>query len=207
MREFLLLSAALFLLTGAVLAQDPAAEEAPMEESTGPRVRLETSLGSFVIELNEDKAPLTAANFLAYVDSGFFEGTVFHRVIPDFMVQGGGFSADLVKKDTSAAIQNEAKNGLDNDRGTVAMARTPNPHSATAQFFVNLVDNDFLNHANQQGEHPAQSGWGYAVFGKVVEGMDTVDAIAAVKTSNRGRMANVPVEPVLITKASRLTTP
>ncbi len=163
----------------------------------GPRVTLETSKGTVVLELDQEKAPETVKNFLAYVESGFYDGTVFHRVIPGFMVQGGGFTPDMQQKPTRDKIQNEADNGLDNERGTVAMARTNDPHSATAQFFVNVADNDFLDHTSKDAR-----GWGYAVFGRVVEGMDVVDAIVKVPTANRGMHQNVPVEPVLIEKAS-----
>ena len=165
-----------------------------------PRVALETSKGTIVLELHPDKAPGTVENFLAYVESGFYDGTVFHRVIPDFMVQGGGFAPDMTKKPTRAPVENEADNGLANDRGTVAMARTSNPHSATAQFFVNLVDNDYLNHTSKDAR-----GWGYTVFATVVEGMEVADAIAAVPTTRKGGMQNVPVEPVLIVKATVAT--
>lgn len=162
-----------------------------------PRVVLETDMGQVVIELFPDKAPKTVENFLSYVKSDFYPGTVFHRVMPGFMVQGGGFTADLTKKPTKAGVENEADNGLRNDRGTVAMARTNHPHSATTQFFVNLVDNGFLNH---RGKNPR--GWGYAVFGRVVEGMNVVDAIAGVKTGNRNHMQNVPIEPIALNKVS-----
>jgi len=174
----------------------------------GPRVTLNTSQGEIVIELNEARAPATAANFLEYVDAGFYDGTVFHRVIRGFMIQGGGFTLDgerngLQQKKTRAPIRNEADNGLENRRGTIAMARTGNPHSATAQFFINLVDNRSLNHS---GKTPR--GWGYTVFGEVVEGMDTVDRIAAVATGTQrlnGQPArNVPREPVLIESARRV---
>ncbi len=174
----------------------------------GPRVTLNTSQGEIVIELNEARAPATAANFLEYVDAGFYDGTVFHRVIRGFMIQGGGFTLDgerngLQQKKTRAPIRNEADNGLENRRGTIAMARTGNPHSATAQFFINLVDNRSLNHS---GKTPR--GWGYTVFGEVVEGMDTVDRIAAVATGTQrlnGQPArNVPREPVLIESARRI---
>jgi len=166
-------------------------------QAANPQVALETSKGTIVLELYPDKAPKTVENFLGYVESGFFDGTIFHRVIPDFMIQGGGLTADMKKKDTRAPIQNEADNGLTNDRGTVAMARTGDPHSATAQFFINSKDNAFLNHSAKSA-----SGWGYAVFGKVVEGMDVVDAISAVATTRKGMMADVPVEPIVISKAS-----
>ena len=173
------------------LATPAAGEEAPQN----PRVSVETSKGSFVIELHAAEAPKTVESFLSYVKEGFYSGTVFHRVIPDFMVQGGGFTADMQQKPTKAPVQNEADNGLKNDRGTLAMARTSNPHSATSQFFVNLIDNDYLNHTS-----PTPRGYGYTVFGRVIEGMETVDAIAGVATANRGGHANVPVEPVVIEK-------
>jgi len=157
----------------------------------GPKVEMKTSLGPVVIELDDAKAPATVKNFLAYVADGFYDGTVFHRVIPGFMIQGGGFTPDMVQKPTKAPIQNEAKNGLKNARGTIAMARTQDPHSATAQFFINHRDNGPL-------DYPSRDGWGYAVFGKVTAGMDVVDRIAEVKTGNRGFFQNVPVEPVVI---------
>lgn len=158
-----------------------------------PRVRVETSKGAFVIELAEDKAPATVANFLAYVRSGFYDGTIFHRVIPDFMIQGGGLTAALDRKPTRPPIANEAGNGMSNLRGTVAMARTSDVNSATSQFFVNLVDNTFLDHRDD-----SPRGFGYCVFGRVVEGMDVVDTIAAVPTHQAHGMADVPVEPVVI---------
>jgi len=154
-----------------------------------------TSKGDFTVELFPDEAPVSTENFLAYVDSGHFDGTVFHRVIPGFMVQGGGMTADMKQKPTRAPIANEAKNGLKNTRGTLAMARTNDINSATAQFFINVVDNDFLD--NRPGSY------GYAVFGKVASGMDVVDAIVAVKTGNRGGHQDVPVEPVVIESVKR----
>lgn len=160
-------------------------------------VTLETNHGNIVIELNAEKAPETVKNFLSYVNDGFFDGTIFHRVIPNFMIQGGGFTQDMVQKPTEDPIKNEADNGLANDRGTIAMARTNDPHSATAQFFINHKDNAFLNHTA-----PTGAGWGYCVFGKVTDGMDTVDAIAAVSTGNAGGHADVPVETVTINKAT-----
>jgi peptidyl-prolyl cis-trans isomerase B (cyclophilin B) len=187
------------LLVATLFAGDSTAQGTDTKPAGKPRVALDTSMGRIVLELEADKAPKTVANFLTYVKSGHYDGTVFHRVIPNFMVQGGGMSADMKEKTTQAPVQNEADNGLKNDRGTVAMARTSDPHSATAQFFVNTVDNAFLNH---KGKNP--QGWGYAVFGRVVEGMDVVDKIAAVKTGNRGPHQNVPVEPVTITKATAL---
>ena len=157
----------------------------------GPKVEMQTSLGRIVIELDDAKAPGSTKNFLAYVQDGFYNGTVFHRVIPNFMIQGGGFTADMTQKPTKAPIQNEAKNGLKNARGTIAMARTQDPHSATAQFFINHIDNVML-------DYPSRDGWGYAVFGKATEGMDVVDKIAQVRAGNRGMHQNVPVEPVVI---------
>jgi peptidyl-prolyl cis-trans isomerase B (cyclophilin B) len=151
-----------------------------------------------LIELYPEKAPLTVKNFLSYVDNGFYDGTIFHRVIPNFMIQGGGFSAEIKRKSAEPPIQNEADNGLKNDRGTVAMARTQDPHSATAQFFINTSDNEFLNHRGKSGQN-----WGYAVFGKVVKGMDVVDAISGAKTKNSGVMRDVPVETVFIETARR----
>jgi cyclophilin family peptidyl-prolyl cis-trans isomerase len=160
-------------------------------------VALETSKGTIVVELDAAKAPLSVANFLAYVGDGFYDGTIFHRVIRGFMIQGGGFGVDLSRKATHAAIQNEAKNGLRNTRGTLAMARTGDPHSATSQFFINHADNAFL-------DYPGQDGWGYAVFGHVVEGMDVVDAIAGVRTGTQAGMQDVPMETVGIQRARRL---
>ncbi len=157
----------------------------------GPKVEMQTNLGRMVIELDEAKAPETVKNFLAYANDGFYNGTVFHRVIYGFMIQGGGFTADMTQKPTRAPIQNEAKNGLKNARGTIAMARTQDPHSATAQFFINHADNTPL-------DYPSRDNWGYAVFGKVTEGMDIVDKIAQVKTGNKGYHQNVPTEPVVI---------
>jgi cyclophilin family peptidyl-prolyl cis-trans isomerase len=160
-------------------------------------VLLETSMGNIKIELDAAKAPVTVKNFLDYVEAKHYDGTVFHRVIPNFMVQGGGFEPGMKEKKTKAPIKNESNNGLTNKRGTIAMARTNVPDSATAQFFINLKDNDFLDKAN------AQDGVGYAVFGKVVDGTDVVDKIAAVKTANRGGHQNVPVDDVVI-KSVRL---
>jgi len=154
-----------------------------------------TNQGDFTIELYADKAPITVKNFLAYVDEGFFSDTIFHRVIPGFMIQGGGFKKDMSQKPTKAPIKNEADNGLRNSRGTLAMARTGVVDSATAQFFINLTDNSFLDHGVRD--------FGYAVFGKVVSGMDVVDKIAAVKTATTGGHQNVPVEPVIVTGAKR----
>ena len=158
---------------------------------------IETSMGTITLELDEAKAPLTVANFAQYAKDGFYDGTVFHRVIDGFMIQGGGFTKDMNQKDTREAIRNEAMNGLKNDRGTIAMARTSVVDSATSQFFINLVDNDFLNFQN-----PTPQGFGYAVFGKVTDGMDVVDAIGKVRTGNVGYFQNVPAETVTIRKIS-----
>ena len=155
-----------------------------------------TSKGDFTVELFDEDAPISAENFLAYADSGFFDGTIFHRVIPGFVIQGGGFTADMKQKDTRDPIQNEAKNGRKNLRGTLSMARTNDINSATSQFFVNLKDNDFLD--NKPGS------FGYAVFGQVVDGMDVIDAIAKVKTGRRGHHDDVPVEAVVVNKVSRV---
>ena len=170
-----------------------------MSETRNPQVKIETSMGTMVLELYPEKAPKTVENFLAYVEDGFYDGTIFHRVIPGFMIQGGGFTPNMSQKDTRAQIQNEANNGLKNDRGTIAMARTPNPHSATAQFFINVADNGFLNFQSE-----TQQGWGYCVFGKIVEGMDVADAIVKVKTGRSGMHQDVPVEAVVITKMTEI---
>lgn len=160
-------------------------------------ITIETSHGNIIIELNDEKAPETVKNFLSYVENGFFDNTIFHRVIPNFMIQGGGFEVGMIEKSTEEEIKNEADNGLTNDRGTVAMARTNEPHSATSQFFINHNDNSFLNHTA-----PTGTGWGYCVFGKVTDGMDVVDAIAAVSTGNNGGHGDVPVEDIVMTKVS-----
>ncbi|WP_407847216.1 peptidylprolyl isomerase [Bordetella petrii] len=167
--------------------------------STQPRVKLQTNQGEIVITLDAEKAPKTVENFLGYVKSGFYDGTIFHRVIDGFMIQGGGFEPGLKQKPTQAPIENEANNGLKNDKYTLAMARTSDPHSATAQFFINVADNDFLNFTA-----PTPNGWGYAVFGKVTEGTDVVDKIKGVKTGNSGFHQNVPAEDVVIEKAQVL---
>lgn len=156
-------------------------------------IRMKTSLGTIEIELDQDKAPKTAANFEQYVKDGFYDGTVFHRVINGFMIQGGGFEPDMSQKKTRATIENEADNGLKNDIGTIAMARTPDPHSATAQFFINIANNDFLNFTS-----PTANGWGYCVFGKVVNGMDVVDQIKTQATTSKAGHQDVPVDDILI---------
>jgi cyclophilin family peptidyl-prolyl cis-trans isomerase len=163
--------------------------------AAGPQVELKTNMGAITLELYPDKAPKTVENFLQYVKDGHFNGTIFHRVIENFMIQGGGFDKSMKQKPTRAPIENEAKNGLKNDLGTVAMARTSAPHSASAQFFINTKNNDFLN-------YPGQDGWGYAVFGKVVSGMDVVTKIGKVATGNAGGMGDVPREAVVIESAT-----
>lgn len=186
----LIIAALLACILGSAAADTPA-----------PQVVLETSHGDITIELFADRAPLSVANFLDYVRAGHYDDTVFHRVIPGFMIQGGGFASDMTRKPTRDPVRNEADNGLANDRGTVALARTQDPHSATAQFFVNVVDNAFLDH---QGQTPR--GWGYAVFGRVSAGMDVVDAIAATPTGMAGGRPDVPVETVFI-EAARILDP
>ena len=182
--RFLIYAASTVLLAAPGFGQD-----------SPPRVALETSHGTIVLELNPEKAPITVENFLDYVDRGWYDGTIFHRVIDGFMIQGGGFTSDLQRKITRPEIENESKNGLSNERGTISMARTGDPHSATAQFFINHVDNDGLDgRANS---------WGYAVFGKVVEGIDVVDSIAEVETAVKNGMGDVPVETVTINSAKR----
>ncbi len=166
---------------------------------TNPTVALDTNHGRIVLELDAGKAPKTVENFLRYVNDGFYDGTLFHRVIPNFMIQGGGFDAQQRQKATQASVQNEADNGLANSRGSIAMARTSDPHSATAQFFINLKDNGFLNHSGKTAQ-----GWGYTVFGRVIEGMEVVDKIAKTPTSP-GRISEaVPKDQVLIEKATAL---
>ena len=168
--------------------------------ASNPQVRFETSHGDFSVEVDEESAPISAQNFLRYVDEGFYDGTIFHRVIPGFMIQGGGFTEDMGHKSGHAPIRNEANNGLKNLRGTLAMARTNDLHSATSQFFVNLVDNAFLNYKSKDAQ-----GWGYTVFGRVVEGMDVGDAIAKIKAGPRGPFgSDVPNEGVQIIKATVL---
>ena len=183
------LSLAVLLLTfaGVAGAQDP------------PRVALDTSMGRIVVELAPDRAPATVANFLQYAQDGFYDGTIFHRVMDGFMIQGGGFGEDMQKKPTRDPVMNEADKGLRNQRGTIAMARTGDPHSATAQFFINVVDNPFLDHKSKDAR-----GWGYTAFGRVVEGMDVVDGIKGVPTGNQGHYQNVPREPVVIRTAKVL---
>ena len=174
------------------------ASDAWAGKKSKPKVALQTSMGKIVIELEPAKAPKTVANFLGYVKSGHYNGTIFHRVINNFMIQGGGFDTSIKEKKPRAPVENEAFNGLKNDRGTIAMARTPNPHSATAQFFINVKSNDFLNFRSKTA-----AGWGYTVFGKVVSGMEVVDKIKAVKTGSCGRFrTDCPAEQVVIKKAT-----
>lgn len=162
-----------------------------------PVVELDTSMGAIVIELNEEKAPKTVENFLNYVKSGHYDGTIFHRIIDGFMIQGGGMDAEMNEKATNAPVENEAGNGLKNDKGTIAMARTQDPHSATSQFFVNVKDNDFLNHSGKN-----MQGWGYTVFGKVTSGVDVIEKMRGVPTGRFGMHADVPKEPVIINSAT-----
>jgi peptidyl-prolyl cis-trans isomerase B (cyclophilin B) len=171
------------------------------EESHSTAVVLKTNKGEITLELHAAEAPVATANFIAYVEAGFYGGTIFHRVIPGFVAQGGGLTADMQRKETRPPIVNEADNGLLNDRGTVAMARTQDPHSASSQFFVNLADNEFLNHKSK-----TVRGWGYTVFARVVDGMDVVDQIAASPTGTKGGMRDVPVDPVVI-ESARLAGP
>ncbi|WP_306674567.1 peptidylprolyl isomerase [Endozoicomonas sp. ISHI1] len=179
--------------------QKATAPDKPVAEALQPvDVVIKTSKGDMTIRLNPGKAPVTVENFLAYVDKGFYEGLVFHRVMPGFMIQGGGMTADMSQKPTSAPIRNEPGNGLRNRRGTISMARTANPDSATSQFFINLVNNEFLN--NRPGRP------GYAVFGEVIKGEEVMDSIASVKTGNRGPHANVPVDPITILTVERVKT-
>ncbi|MES2182450.1 MAG: peptidylprolyl isomerase [Pseudomonadota bacterium] len=161
-------------------------------------VKLQTNFGEITLELNAEKAPITTANFLQYVDNGFYDGVIFHRVIDGFMIQGGGFDTAMNQKESAAEIKNEADNGLANDQYTIAMARTSAPHSASSQFFINVGNNEFLNHTA-----PTSSGWGYCVFGKVTAGMDVIDKIKLVKTTSRKGHQDVPVDNVIIERATR----
>ncbi len=160
---------------------------------SGTKIIITTTLGAIALELDEDKAPKTVDNFLKYVRSGFYDGTIFHRVINDFMIQGGGFDADMIEKIPDAPIENEANNGLANNRGAIAMARTQDPHSATSQFFINVQDNDFLNHSGK-----SMQGWGYAVFGMVTSGDEVLERIRSAETSNQGAHQDVPKETIII---------
>lgn len=187
------------LTLGTLMAISAQASAAPAD--THPRILMETSMGNIVLELDRAKAPKSVDNFVKYVQDGFYDGTIFHRVIENFMIQGGGFTPDFAQKPTRATVTNEADNGLKNVRGAIAMARTNDPHSATAQFFINTVDNDFLNFSA-----PTARGWGYTVFGKVVEGMDVIDKIRATPTGSAGPFpTDVPKTTVLIKKASMVS--
>ncbi len=198
------------LLLGATLAttgcgaKEPGKQTVSTEPAAGqpanPKVLIETSKGNITVELFAGKAPLSVDNFLTHVKTGFYDGTVFHRVIPGFMIQGGGMLPDMTEKSRGSPIKNEANNGLKNLRGTLAMARTGEPHSATSQFFINVADNYFLNHRGESFE-----GWGYAVFGQVVSGMEVVDAIVAVPRGDRGMHQDVPVEAVVMKRVSLIT--
>ena len=189
MIRFALVSIFSLLVSAVSLAADPAPK---------PRVEIKTSQGTMIVELYAEQAPKSVANFLQYTKDGFYAGTVFHRVIDNFMIQGGGFTEKMLQKETRATIVNEATNGLKNELGTLAMARTNEPHSASSQFFINLKHNEFLN-------NPGRDGWGYAVFGKVVDGMDVVQKIAKVQTGNSGMYQNVPTSPVTIISVKLLT--
>ncbi len=182
------------LIFAGLTGSTPAQENKPVSDTPTVTVVMETSKGTIELELDRAKAPGTVANFVNYVKKGHYDGVVFHRVIPDFMIQGGGFTAEMDQKATDTPIENEAKNGLKNVRGSIAMARTSNPHSASAQFFINLKDNSFL-------DYPGQDGWGYCVFGKVSAGLDVIDAIAKVPTGSKNGHQNVPTEAVLIKSA------
>jgi peptidyl-prolyl cis-trans isomerase B (cyclophilin B) len=194
-RPRLLLAVLLLPLLVTIAATSTAAEQAP-------RVRLETTLGNIVLELDAQRAPVTVENFLGYVKDGFYDGTIFHRVIGNFMIQGGGYTADFSRKETRPPINNEADNGLKNVRGSVSMARTRDPHSASSQFFINVVDNAFLDHKS-----PDARGWGYAVFGHVAEGMDVVDKIRDQATGVQAGFKDVPKKTITITKAVIVETP
>lgn len=198
MRDFAVITVFLCIAVGLVLMNfGAAAQEKP---KANPIVVMKTSSGDITVELYPDKAPVTVANFLSYVDEKFYEGLIFHRVMSNFMIQGGGFTKDMVRKESKAAIQNEADNGLSNLRGTIAMARTNDPHSATSQFFINVKDNAALDFKNKN----SSQGWGYCVFGKVIDGMDAVDQIRQVPTTTKAGNENVPVNPIVIKKAYRL---
>ena len=182
--KYLVITAAIFLNNGA-----------NAEMTTNTKIIIETTSGDIKIELYDDKAPITSENFKKYIESGYFTDTIFHRVIKDFMIQGGGFTTEMDEKDSMPPIQNEANNGVSNERGTIAMARTPDPHSASSQFFINLKNNNFLDFTAETSQ-----GWGYCAFGKVIEGMDILDKIALVDTGSYGAHQDVPKEPITIRK-------
>lgn len=185
-----------FLISLSLLIAGSAYATAPVQ------LKMQTSKGDIELELYPEQAPITVANFLAYVKKGQYNGTIFHRVIPGFMIQGGGYDALMVEREAGEPIRNEADNGLSNARGTLAMARQPDPHSARVQWFINLTDNSYLDHRHSESSR----GWGYAVFGKVTKGMDVVDAIAEVETTSRSGQRDVPVDPVVIQKLQILNT-
>ena len=180
--KYLVITAIIFLNNGA-----------NAEMTTNTKIIIKTTSGDIKIELYDDKAPITSENFIKYIESGYFTDTIFHRVIKDFMIQGGGFTTEMSEKDSMPSIQNEANNGVSNERGTIAMARTPDPHSASSQFFINLKDNNFLDFTAETPQ-----GWGYCAFGKVFEGMDILDKIALVDTGSYGAHQDVPKEPITI---------
>jgi cyclophilin family peptidyl-prolyl cis-trans isomerase len=184
------------LIAAAAMAAGLSISTAALSQAANPQVEFKTSAGSITVELYQDKAPKTVANFLQYVKGGYYKGTIFHRVIPGFMIQGGGFERGMREKKPRASIDNEAGNGLKNDTGTIAMARTSAPHSASAHFFINVANNDALNY-----REPTPSGFGYAVFGKVTKGMDVVNKIVSVPTGNAGGHQNVPLTPIVIEEA------
>jgi len=188
----------IFILMLSLTSTFSFAKENTMSD-TQSKVKFTTSLGEFIVQLNLEKAPVTSENFITYVKEGFYTGTIFHRIIPGFMAQGGGFDTDFNQKEVHASIKNEADNGLKNHKGTLAMARTGDPHSATAQFFINYKDNSFLDHTA-----PNSQGWGYAVFAEVIEGMDVVDAMAEAATGNRGGHQDVPKENIVIESAEMI---
>jgi len=196
------LAVAVIVAVAVLLIISPGLADKKTAEKSNPVVLMETTLGPIKIELSHEKAPITAENFLRYVDEGFYDGTAFHRVIKGFMVQGGGLTADMERKKTHQPIKNEASPQLKNDRGTIAMARTAEIHSATSQFFINLVDNTFLNQRDKTAR-----GYGYCVFGRVTECMDVVDKIGTVKTTTRGPYKDVPVTPVIIKTVRRVHAP
>ncbi len=200
MKNLLSLSVVVTAILSLVLFTTVKGDKSMNDQTTdNPIVVIKTSMGDITVQLDAKNAPVTTANFLAYTDDGYYSGTIFHRVIPNFMIQGGGITADMQNKPGDRApIKNEANNGLKNDRGTIAMARTSDPNSATSQFFINLKDNDFLNFSSE-----TMQGWGYAVFGKVIDGIDVVDKIAAVATGNKGGHQDVPLETIEIRSVSR----
>lgn len=196
-RLVVLVSLFLFSFAACAVENEKPSQSTGDKMAANPKVLIETTLGNITLELDAENAPNSTENFVSYVNDGFYDGTIFHRVIPGFMIQGGGMNPDMSEKTTKASIKNEANNGLKNDRGTVAMARTNEPHSASSQFFINVKDNDFLNFKSED-----MQGWGYAVFGKVVDGMDVMDKIVAVETGTNGFHQDVPKESILMNKVT-----